>query len=151
MHEEQKTSWLLRLRESVNERRKRQIQRKGEPPWLFTVVWRHCPEKLKKVAFLIFAILGMLCLLLCGTAFLWGCILGPLMYAKSQSGALLVVWVRGYLHWLRAHVPEDSFGPAYVILQLCFGAILIYFIRVSSWWFKKNPWNKPEESKSDVA
>ncbi|MEY2467210.1 MAG: hypothetical protein QOD03_1731 [Verrucomicrobiota bacterium] len=151
MQEEQKTSWLLRLRESIKERRKRRMQRKEEPPWLFTTVWRHCPENLHKVASLIFWILGMLSMCLFLQAVLWGFIGGPLMYARSQSSAPLAIWIRHYLNWLRAHLSEDNFGPVYYSLQMCIAAILFYFIRVGIWWLRKNPWNKSEESKADVT
>jgi TRAP-type C4-dicarboxylate transport system permease small subunit len=147
MPPEQKTSWLLRLRESAKTRREQRLCREPQPPW----VLRACPENTRKVTDVIFLLLGSFSAVLFGTVVLWGFISWPMMYAQNHPNVPLGIWMGRYLRWLHAHVSQDHFGPVYCVIQGCVAFILIYFMRVLYWIEKRKRDEKRQQQKSDVA
>jgi len=142
MPPEQKTSWLLRLRQTVKESRERRIRHEPQPPWLV----RHTPKKLRKLVVGFYLLMGIISVVLFGFAVLAGFISVPLMYAHSQDTSPLADWMRRYVRWLQGHFSQENFGPAYVIIQMCVAGIMLYFIRGLKWASKKM-----EKDKLDLA
>jgi len=118
MQPEQKTSWLVRMRQTAKERRQRRLMRKMQPPW----IWRHCPENKRKYFNIIFTFMGGSAHLLCILAAIAGFILAPLVIASEHKGSLLEVAIRWYVHLF----PKHSGGSLYVITQICIAGGLFY-------------------------
>jgi TRAP-type C4-dicarboxylate transport system permease small subunit len=147
MQPEQKTSWLMRLRESAKVRREQRLYREPQPPWIL----RLCPESLHKVTDVVFLLLGSFASCLFALIVLWGFISWPMMYAQNHPNVPLGIWMGRYLHWLQAHVSKDHFGPVYCVIQVCVAFTLIYFMRVLFWIDKRKRDEKRQQQKSNVA
>jgi hypothetical protein len=88
------------------------------------------------------------------SACLTGFIVGPLLLAQSHAdprAARAAVFMRWYLHLIRSHFSEESFGPAYMIIQGAVGGILMYFIRIFIWIIKAKENERAERDKSVEA
>jgi len=144
MPPEQKKSWLFRLRESAKRSREQQLLRVPQPPWIL----RLCPESLRKVTDVVFTLLGTFSLCLFSLIVLWGFISWPFMYAQNHPNVPLGIWMGRYLHWLRANVSKDYFGPVYCVIQVCVAFILIYFMRILFWITKRKRDEKIRQQKS---
>ena len=142
MPPDQKTSWLVRLRQAAKASRERRTRREPQPPWLV----QHCPQRLRKVVIGFYKFMGLFSMLLIVFAGLAGFISAPLMYAHSQDRSLIADWVRQYLHWLHEHFSQDNFGPAYCIIQACIAGVALYFMTAFKWVSKKS-----KQDESDVA
>src|SRR6516165_309501 len=141
MQPEQKTSWLVRVRQSTEARRRRLLQRKMQPPW----IWRHCPEDKRRYLAIIFTILGWFAYVVCVLAAMFGIIFAPLAIASGHRGSLLEEAMRWYIHLF----PKNSNGAFYAITQLCIAGVLFHFIGVFVWLRKQKQDEKPQPDKSD--
>jgi hypothetical protein len=129
MQPEQKTSWLVRVRQSVKARRQKRLQRKMQPPW----IWSYCPEDKRRYFVIIFTFLGAFAYVVCILAALSGIILAPLTIAAAHRGSLLEDAMRWYIHLFA----KSADGALYVITQICIAGVLFYFIGVFEWLKKR--------------
>jgi purine-cytosine permease-like protein len=115
------------------------MRRQRKIPW----VLRHCPEKKRGVAVLVFTFAGLIAQLIFFVAGLLGFLLAPLFMAAQHPDAPIAVPMR----WLREYFSHDSAIFIYVVVQLVIVSILTYAMIVYDYL----RYDASEKSKSEVV